>query len=522
MRFLQRAGSRWPLALLAALAASLVAISLSSASSHREAPGTSRDPTADNTDVYVFKAQDAPNAVTLVANWIPFEDPAGGPNFYRFDDHARYYLNVDNRGDGQYHIRYLFQFKTHLRKPGTFLYGLGGPITSPTDPNLNVLQTYMVTRQDYKHGQLVSSKVVGRNLPTPPDNVGAKTTPNYAATAQKAVSQIGGGGKVFAGQRDDPFFASLGRIFDTVNLTGAGLGNQGGGVDDLAGYAVHSIVLQLPIDQVTRDHKAVASPKAKNAVIGVWSSTDRRGLSVSGGGGGGWHQVSRLGNPLVNELIIPLKLKDKFNQTLPANDAKNYGAFVLKPGLAAALNALYPQVHAPTDNRTDIVQAVLQGVPGLNAFPGKNGQLPTDTIKINLGIAPIASPNRMGVLGKDLQGYPNGRRLTDDVVDIDLQVVAGALKGNKVPLGDGVNANDVPFLDHFPYVADPGPGANPQAGYGSKLKGTSAPVKQAAAAPTQSRSKSGSSVSTGGWIAIIAGAVVLAGLAFAVGGRRTR
>jgi len=287
MRFPRRVSGRWLLALFAAAAAVLAVPALSSASSHREAPGTSRDPTADNTDVYVFRTQDAPNTVTLVSNWIPFEDPAGGPNFYRFDDNARYYINVDNKGDGQYHIRYLFKFKTRYRQPGTFLYGLGGPITSPTSKNLNVLQTYSVTRQDYRNGSLVSSKVLGRNLVAPPDNVGAKTTPNYAATAAQAVNQLTGGGKVFAGQRDDPFFASLGRIFDTVNLTGAGLGNKGGGVDDLAGYGVHSIVLQLPIDQVTRDQRPVTSAKAKNAVIGVWSSTDRRGLSVSGGGAGG-------------------------------------------------------------------------------------------------------------------------------------------------------------------------------------------------------------------------------------------
>ena len=522
MRFLRRVGGRWLLALFAAAAACLAAPSLSLASSHREAPGTSRDPTADNTDVYVFRAPDAPNTVTLVSDWIPFEDPAGGPNFYRFDDNARYYINIDNRGDGQYHIRYLFQFKTNYRQPGTFLYGLGGPITSPASKNLNVIQTYSVTREVYHHGNLASSKVLGRDLPTPPDNVGPKTTPNYAATAQQAISQIRGGGKVFAGQRNDPFFASLGRIFDTVNLTGAGLGNKGGGVDDLAGYAVHSIVLQLPIDQVTRDHKPVTGAKAPNAVIGVWSSTDRKGLSVSGGGSG-WHQVSRLGNPLVNELLIPLQFKDKFNQTQPANDATNYGAFVLKPSLAAALNALYPQVHAPTSNRTDIVQAVLEGVPGLNAFPGANAKLPTDTIKINLGVPPTAAPNRLGVLGGDLQGYPDGRRLTDDVVDIDLQVVAGALKGNKVPLGDGVNANPVPFLSHFPYLSDPGAGANPNAGYGSQLKAVSSSSASPVPAPAAATpSRSGSRVQTGGWIAIIAGALALAGLAFALGLRRVR
>ena len=267
----------------------------------------------------------------------------------------------------------------------------------------------------------------------------------------------------------------------------------------------------------------MTSAKAKDAVIGVWSSTDRRGLSVSGGGaGGGFHQVSRLGNPLVNELIIPLQDKDMFNRTQPADDGKNYGAFVLKPGLAAALNALYPAVHAPTDNRTDIVQAVLQGIPGLNGFPGKNGQLPTDTIKINLGIPPAASPNRMGVLAKDLQGYPNGRRLTDDVVDIDLQVVAGALKGNKVPLGDGVNGNDVAFLSHFPYLADPGAGANPKAGFGSQLKAISSTSSQPVPAPATATRSSGSRVSTGGWVAIIAGALVLAAAAFVVGRRRVR
>ena len=511
------------LALTTALLAVAVAAPASYASSHREAPLTALDPTADDTDFYVFKAADAPKAVTFVANWIPFEDPAGGPNFYRFDDRAHYYINVDNTGDGRYDIRYLFTFNTRHRVPGTYLYGLGGPITSPRDKDLNILQSYTVTRETYRNGKPVSAQILASGLPTPPDNVGQKTTPDYPATAAKAVERLKGGGKVFAGQRDDPFFASLGRIFDTVNLTGAGLGNKGGGVDDLAGYGVHSIVLQIPAAQVTRDHKPVTDAKAGNAVIGAWTSTERQGLSVNGGGAG-WRQVSRLGNPLVNEVIIPLADKDKFNRTQPSDDATNYGKYVVKPGIAAALNALYPQVKAPESNRTDIVQAVLQGIPGLNAFPGKAGKLPTDTIKINLGIAPPSKPNRLGVLAKDNAGYPNGRRLTDDVVDIDLQVVAGVLKGNKVPLGDGVDANDVPFKDEFPYLADPGAGANPKAAYGSQLKGAVRPGEpNQKTTPTahSAGADDGSSPSTGAWIAIIAGALALAGLAFAAGRRRT-
>ena len=456
-------------ALVAALAALALAVPLSLGSSHREAPLISMDPTGDNTDVYAYTAQDAPGKLTIVANWVPFEDPAGGPNFYRFDDNARYYLNIDNTGEGVPDVRYLFDFNTKVRNKNSFLYGLGGEITSLHDPDLNVIQTYKLTRETYRNGKLASSKLLGKGLPTPPNNVGPKTIPNYEPIADAAVRTLNGGTKVFAGQRDDPFYASLGRIFDTINLTGAGLGNMGGGVDDLAGYAVHSTILQIPEAAVTRNHKQVSGPGAKNAVVGVWSTTERQTLNVSGHANGRYQQISRLGNPLVNEAIIPLGQKDRFNRTTPDRDATLYGKYVVEPELARVLNALF-DVGAPEHNRTDIVQAVLQGIPGLNAFPGKNAKTPTDTIHINLGTPPSASPNRLGVLGGDNAGYPNGRRLTDDVVDIDLQVIAGALKGNMVPLGDGVDQNNVPFLDHFPYVASPRPGANPASGYGSQLK----------------------------------------------------
>src|SRR3954449_12123820 len=447
-------------ALAAALLALAVAAPASYASSHREAPLTSTDPTADDTDFYVFKAPDAPDKVTFVANWIPFEDPAGGPNFYKFDDRAHYYLNVDNTGDGVYDVRYLFTFKTKQRNAGTFLYGLGGPITSPRDKDLNVLQSYTVTKETYRDGKVVSAKVLGKDLLAAPNNVGAKTTPDYPATAAKAVESLPGGGKVFAGQRDDPFYASLGRIFDTVNLTGAGLGNKGGGVDDLAGYGVHSIVLQVPDAQVTRDRKPVGDAKASNAVIGAWTSTDRRGLSVSGGGDG-WHQVSRLGNPLVNELIIPLRDKDKFNRTQPADDAENYGKYVVTPHLAAVMNQLF-DLGVKTTGRTDIVTALLTGIPGVTQISPKPAA--ADTLKINLGVPPSDKENRFGVIGGDDAGFPNGRRLGDDVVDIELRVIGGYLIGKKLPLGDGVDGNDVSYLDTFPYVAPL------QSGLDSKLK----------------------------------------------------
>jgi Domain of unknown function (DUF4331) len=455
----------------AILAAAAIAVSLSFGSSHREAPLTALDPTADDTDIYAFTAPDATNSLTVAANWIPFEDPAGGPNFYRFDDRAHYYINIDNTGDGVYDIRYQFQFKTHYLNKNSFLYALPG-VSGIHDPKLQVQQSYTVTREKLKNGKLVSEKVIGRGIPVAPNNVGPKTIPNYTAVANQAIQPLAGGGKVFAGQRDDPFFVDLGTAFDAINLR-MGTGNQGGGKDDLAGYAVHSIVLQVPKSEVTLDGKAVSGPSAPNAVVGVWTSTERPRVQVEGKNSvtasavaskkhhkrhgkksddAGFVQVSRLGNPLVNEVVIPLGQKDHFNATQPSQDAKLYGKYVLNPELAHVMNLLF-HINAPEHNRTDIVQALLTGIPGKTQI-GKH-PVPADTLKINLGVPPSANPNPLGVLGGDLQGFPDGRRLTDDVTDISLRVVAGALKGNNVPLGDGVDANDKPFLSSFPYLAEP-------------------------------------------------------------------
>jgi Domain of unknown function (DUF4331) len=455
----------------AILAAAAIAVSLSFGSSHREAPLTALDPTADDTDIYAFTAPDATSSLTVAANWIPFEDPAGGPNFYRFDDRAHYYINIDNTGDGVYDIRYQFAFKTHYLNKNSFLYALPG-VSGIHDPKLQVQQSYTVTREKLKKGKLVSEKVIGRGIPVSPNNVGPKTIPNYTSVANQAIHSLSGGGKVFAGQRDDPFFVDLGTAFDAINLR-MGTGNAGGGKDDLAGYAVHSIVLQVPKSEVTVDGKSVSGPSAPNAVVGVWTSTERPRVQVEGSAklasavtakkkhnkrhgkrsdDAGFVQVSRLGNPLVNEVIIPIGQKDHFNATQPSQDAKLYGQFVLKPELAHVMNLLF-HINAPETNRTDIVQALLTGIPGKTQI-GKH-PVPADTLKINLGVPPSANPNPLGVLGGDLQGFPDGRRLTDDVTDISLRVVAGALKGNNVPLGDGVDANDKPFLSSFPYLAEP-------------------------------------------------------------------
>jgi len=494
------------LSIVAAIAAIAVAVPLAIGSSHREAPLTALDPTADDTDVYAFTAKDAPSALTIVGNWIPFEDPAGGPNFYRFDDRAHYYLNIDNNGDGRPDVRYLFKFKTKVLNPNSFLYA-SPTVTSVDDPHLNVQQTYDIVRQSWTyaksskkgghghrehhggrhhggrhHGRKGKSKrhhrrhrahrgkasylksaTIAQNLPVAPNNVGPKTIPNYDAVAAQAIKGLPGGGKVFVGQRDDPFFVDLGTTFDSIHFR-TDTGAEGGGKDDLAGYSVHSIVLQVPEADVTKNGEPVASANASNAVVGVWASTERKKLQVSGSGEeghGNWVQVSRLGNPLVNEVVIPLGQKDRFNGTVPADDAQ-YASFVLNPELAKLMNALFG-LGVQETNRTDIVQAVLQGLPGLNQQTGK----PVDTIKINLGTAPVDNPKRLGALAGDTAGYPNGRRLTDDVVDIDLRVVEGALIGKTAPpLGDGVDQNDKPFSATFPYLAPP------TSGFDSSLKRT--------------------------------------------------
>jgi Domain of unknown function (DUF4331) len=398
------------------------------ASSHREAPLISEDPTADNTDLYAFRSPDSPEFLTVISNLIPAEDPAAGPNYYRFSQGARYLINLDRNGDGKADVTYAFRFKS---ADGPLFLG-------------NTVQSYTVTRT-IGH----SSRVIARGM-TPPDNIGPRTlkqfygTSDYRALAAQRVASLDGGGKVFAGQRDDAFFADIGAIFDLVAIR---KGFDNGGKDFFAGYAVHTLALQIPISQID----------TKSHVVGVWTSTERKAAYVRKGKlRRGWVQVSRLGNPLVNEVVIPTKLKDRWNRLTPATD-RRFSTYYENPILAAVINQLY-NVGAPEHNRDDLVQVLLTGVPGLN----NTGTTRADELRINLAIPPKprGTENRLGVLGNDLAGFPNGRRLTDDVVDIAERAVAGALKGNNVPLGDGVNADDKATLPVFPYEPDPESGAD--------------------------------------------------------------
>jgi hypothetical protein len=393
------------------------------ASSHREAPLISEDPSADNTDLYAFRSPDKPNTLTIVSNFIPGEDPAAGPNYYTFSPTARYDLYIDRNGDGRPDVSYYFQF---TRKNGPYFLG-------------DTVQPYTVTR--VVNGK---STVVARGS-TPPDNIGPRSTPNYHATALKAVTPLQDGGLVFAGQRDDPFFADVGDIFDLLAIR-KGTGSDGGGKDFLAGYAVHTIALQIPISQVdTASH-----------TIGIWSAADRRQTTVAGKGGRGpWVQVSRLGNPLINEVVIPTGLKDLWNRTSPSQD-KRFASYYKTPILASVINKLYKLGATETD-RSDLVQVLLTGIPKVTF----TGDTLADELRINLAVpvTPADKVSRLGVLGGDNQGWPNGRRLDDDVVDIAEQAVGGFLVGKKLPLGDGVNAGDTKAMNVFPYVADPLSGA---------------------------------------------------------------
>ena len=477
---------------VAALVAGSLVVSGSIGSSHREAPRIMLDPAADNTDVYAFTAKDAPGSLTVVANWVPLEEPAGGPYFGKLDPSARYYVKVDNTGDGLEDVAYRWRFSNRFRNPDSFLYA-APQVTSVDDPDINFVQTYDLYRETYdRKGALKHVKRIANDVPVAPDNVGPKTIPDYEAVSNGAIAPVRGGGKSFVGPVDDPFFVDLGAVFDGINIDmpgrpGIGLGNQGGGKDDVSSYNTHGFVLQVPESQVTRDGRPVSGADAANAVVGVWATTERRRVTVRRHHGRRthkrrWVQVSRLGNPLINEVVIPIGQKDKFNRTSPADDLQNFGKYALSPEPARILNALF-KLGIKENDRTDIVQALLTGVPGLTQIG--SSPAPADTLKLNLGVPPADTENRFGVLAGDVAGFPNGRRLADDVTDIELRVIAGALLpadqgGKQIPLGDGVDRNDKPFRSAFPYVALPTDGLS---GIVKRTEPAHAPVPQPPTGP---------------------------------------
>ncbi len=469
------------------------------ASSHREAPLISQDPVADNTDTYAFVSPDRQDTVTLIGSWIPGELPQGGPNFYSFGTDVFYDINVDSDGDAKPNTTYRFTFASTVRNPNTFLYNTG-PINNVTDPTFNTSQTYTVT--EIANG---ITTTIASGLWIAPVNIGTKSTPDYEKLWYSTAHRIpapDGDLKIFAGQTDDPFWVDLGSVFDLLTLRGnpPPIGYEKGRkspTDGLHKFNVHSIAIQVPIK------RALAGAPQGETVIGVWSATSRysqRVLSPLGGvqQSGDLVQVSRLGMPLVNEVVLPLALKDAFNGLKPEQDFPLFTSgtpagnllkqSVLKPELQGLLNGLYG-VPVPAQDRNDLLAIFLTGMKTTKPFTirTKNGKVelpagfnvnqpknivPAEMIRLNTAIkGDLCKPKpdyKLGLLGGDACGFPNGRRLADDVTDIELLAVAGAAyplltNDNSFTfnpalidvLRDNVDENDVDFEDSFPYLALP-------------------------------------------------------------------
>jgi uncharacterized protein DUF4331 len=454
-------------------------------SSHREAPGISKDPVADSTDLYAFTSPDHPDSVTLIANYIPLEGPDGGPNFYSFGDDVLYEIHVSNGGGVGDNITYQFRFSTEFTDPNTFLYNTG-VITSLNSSKWNVRQFYSVTR--IKNG---TSHVLASRLACPPVNVGVRSTPNYPALAAAAVHPLDGGW-VFAGQRREGFYVDLGSIFDLGVLRPFQNAHliplpAVGGVDSTQALNVHTIAIQIPKSHLTRGGEWPTDPTAADSVIGVYTSASRRKSTILEGGSstdiGPWVQVSRLGMPLINEVVIPIGKKDFWNSTRPQNDAQFVSNYA-HPELAGLLPVLYPGVFpklaAYTPARVDLEAILLTGIPSgiVPGFQNNTGSTPADLLRLNMAIPPAAHPNINGVLGGDLAGFPNGRRVFDDVATIEIRAIAGVT----IPLVDPsftpdgaagavsdfsaaqFSSGKVPghsrYINHFPYLGTPLNGFN--------------------------------------------------------------
>ena len=481
---------------------------LSSASSHREAPLTAADPQIDNTDVYAFVSPDKPDTTTLIANWIPFEEPNGGPNFFPWATDAHYDIDVDNNGDAKPDVIYRWTFSNHDRRgTNTFLYN-NGPVHSLTDKTLLFTQSYTLQRIANGHATTLIA-----NGTAAPSDVGLASMPDYGALRTQAIATFDGGqGMSLAGQAADPFFVDL-RVFDL--LYGTNL--KEAGHNTLAGYNVNTIALQVP----TKD-LVLRGDATRNPVIGIWSTTERRTLRLSPGKAdpiGAYVQVSRLGNPLVNEVVVPAGLKDAFNSLPPTADHTIPAVVkaVTNPEVPDLIKAIYG-IPAPAAPRNDLVEIFLTGICKtcgpikadlnsqlLNKDVSAKAFVPAEELRLNTAVAPAATPNRLGVLAKDFAGFPNGRRLTDDVVDIEVQALEGAAQTGTIvaPLaaGDGVDkaAND--FGTTFPYLALPNTGSVNQA----DPVAAPATVKTAAVTRTKTNTESGWAIGAG------AGGLVLGG-----------
>jgi hypothetical protein len=465
-------------------------------SSHREAPEISKDPVADSTDLYAFVSPDNPSTVTFLANYVPLQGPAGGPNFYEFGDDVLYAIHIDNDNDADVDITFEFRFTTMIEIGGTFLYNVG-PILSLNSSNWNRRQFYTLTRIDWERPNPPAGPtkdrrnrrtVLAENVPCPPCNVGPRSTPNYAALASAAITSLPNGGRVFCGQRAEGFYVDLGSIFDLAalrpiqNLHLIPLPSAAA-VNATKDLNVHSIALQIPKTQLTRGGMNPTNVSDGSSVIGVWTTASRQRVHIEHPGDvgdgrqsnpaniGPWTQVSRLGNPLFNEVLVPMEEKDDWNHEVPTHDHE-YAPGVLQPELAKLLPILYPgafpnlaayvQASKP---RNDLAAILLTGIPSgvIPGFQTFTGATQADLLRLNMAIPPASSPSNLGVLGGDLAGFPNGRRPADDVVNIELKAIAGAT----IPLVDSTFTPDgavaavdqgvtpVTYLPNFPYLNTP-------------------------------------------------------------------
>jgi hypothetical protein len=475
----------------AVLAALIVTPPPSFAASHREAPITALDQKADITDFFAFVSYEDPTKVTFILDVDPFLEPGNGPNYFPFDDNVLYQILVDNNNDALPEVAFQIQFTTTIKAPGVFTgfvgagNGINAPANSPAPVNpgtpivppaitalsgagaagLSLSQTYTVTM--VQNG-VSTPLTTGAPLYAVPSNVGPRTMPNYPALAAQGIYTFGNGIKVFAGTVDDPFYIDLGAAFDSLNFrtaAGGGVLSAAADADDhtntapdyVSGYNVNTIAIQVPITMLTStgNLEAATSP---HATIGAWGTTSRprifvRRSPLPAQASGGWSQVQRMGNPLINELIIGTGSKDMWSMSQPVNDSQ-FASFDLDPLFARVLNAIYG-IAIPTPPRTDLLPLVTYAPP--IAAPGTTAGPIADLLRLNTGVAPTPqnSRKRLGLLAGDGAGFPNGRRVSDDVTDIAARAVAGILAGPQYnyPIGDGVNTNDVPYQEVFPYVA---------------------------------------------------------------------
>ena len=462
-------------------------------SSHREAPEISKDPVADNTDVYAFISPDRPEYVTLIANFIPFQQPGGGPNFYEFGDDVLYEIHISNTGTAHADISYQFRFTTEIINKSTFLYNTG-PISSITDTaHWNRPQYYSVMKVEHgpDFGADLSDRggatftTLAEKLTVPPVNVGIRSTPDYAKTfTNAAVHSLGGGRKVFAGQRAEGFHVDLGSIFDLGALrpfemlhlipSAAAVGENG-----TQGLNVHSIAIEVPVSDVARGGKTPHDVMDAGSVIGVWATASRQRIRVydinvmKNLAYGPYQQVSRLANPLFNEVIVPMAYKDSWNNQAPHGDGQ-FAKYVTSPELGKLLPVLYPGVFpklaAYTKPRADLQAILLTGIPKgvVPGFQNNTGPVLADMLRLNLAVPASKKPNPIGLIAGDAAGFPNGRRVIDDVVAIELRAIAGATIPLVDPsftpdaaaagLNDGTSNTNSPYLSTFPWLGTPAGG----------------------------------------------------------------